>query len=223
MRTTALPSILEILAKNYNNRNEKAYLYELAREYIPTTDDKLPVEKNKLIGGFYGLSDFFELKGIVEETLDRLSIYDYDVEASADEFAYHPGRCAVLTIDGERIGVFGELHPQVAENYGIVERVYAFELEADLLFKYTKSEKQYTPLPKFPAVTRDIAVICDENIPVLTLEKAMKNLLVLLSNLLSSLMYIKVNRLKRVRRMLHSESQCVLIMKPSQMNTLTAL
>lgn len=174
MRTTALPSILEILAKNYNNRNEKAYLYELAREYIPTTDDKLPVEKNKLIGGFYGLSDFFELKGIVEETLDRLSIYDYDVEASADEFAYHPGRCAVLTIDGERIGVFGELHPQVAENYGIVERVYAFELEADLLFKYTKSEKQYTPLPKFPAVTRDIAVICDENIPVLTLEKAMK-------------------------------------------------
>mgnify|MGYP000814023371 FL=1 len=174
MRTTALPSILEILAKNYNNRNEKAYLYELAREYIPTTDDKLPVEKNKLIGGFYGLSDFFELKGIVEETLDRLSIYDYDVEASADEFAYHPGRCAVLTIDGERIGVFGELHPQVAENYGIVERVYAFELEADLLFKYTKSEKQYTPLPQFPAVTRDIAVICDENIPVLTLEKAMK-------------------------------------------------
>lgn len=128
MRTTALPSILEILAKNYNNRNEKAYLYELAREYIPTTDDKLPVEKNKLIGGFYGLSDFFELKGIVEETLDRLSIYDYDVEASADEFAYHPGRCAVLTIDGERIGVFGELHPQVAENYGIVERVYALSL-----------------------------------------------------------------------------------------------
>ena len=174
MRTTALPSMLEILAKNYNNRNEYAYLFEIAKEYIPTTDDKLPIEKNKLIGGFYGLSDFFELKGIVEETLDRLSIYDYDVEASADEFAYHPGRCAVLTIDGERIGVFGELHPQVAENYGIGERVYAFELEADLLFKYTKSEKQYTPLPKFPAVTRDIAVICDENIPVLTLEKAMK-------------------------------------------------
>lgn len=223
MRTTALPSILEILAKNYNNRNEKAYLYELAREYIPTTDDKLPVEKNKLIGGFYGLSDFFELKGIVEETLDRLSIYDYDVEASADEFAYHPGRCAVLTIDGERIGVFGELHPQVAENYGIVERVYAFELEADLLFKYTKSEKQYTPLPKFPAVTRDIAVICDENIPVLTLEKAMKTSA---GSTLESVKLFDVyqgEQIERVRRMLHSESQCVLIMKPSQMNTLTAL
>lgn len=174
MRTTALPSIIEILSKNYNNRNEKAYLYELAREYIPTQDDKLPIEKNKLIGGFYGISDFFELKGIVEETLDSLSIYGYDVEASSNEYAYHPGRCAVLTID-ERIGIFGELHPQVAENYGIGERVYAFELDADLLFKYTKTDKQYTPLPKFPAVTRDIAVICDENIPVLTLEKAMRN------------------------------------------------
>ncbi len=174
MRTTALPSILEILSKNYNNRNERAYLYELAREYIPTEDDKLPIEKNKLIGGFYGMSDFFELKGIIEEAFDDLSIYGYDVAASSQEYSYHPGRCAVLTISGEKIGVFGELHPQVAENYGIGERIYAFELDADLLFKYAATNKQYTPLPKFPAVTRDIAVICDEDIPVLTLEKAMR-------------------------------------------------
>lgn len=174
MRTTALPSILEILSKNYNNRNERAYLYELAREYIPTEDDKLPIEKNKLIGGFYGMSDFFELKGIIEEAFDDLSIYGYDVAASSQEYSYHPGRCAVLTISGEKIGVLGELHPQVAENYGIGERIYAFELDADLLFKYAATNKQYTPLPKFPAVTRDIAVICDEDIPVLTLEKAMR-------------------------------------------------
>ncbi len=175
MRTTALPSMLEILSKNYKNRNERAYLYELAREYIPTDDDKLPIEKNKLICGFYGMSDFFELKGIVEETLDSLSIYRYDVAASSEEYSYHPGRCAVLTIGGEKIGVFGELHPQIAENYEIGDRVYALELDADLLFKYTATDKHYTPLPRFPAVTRDIAVICDEDIPVLVLEKVMKS------------------------------------------------
>ena len=173
MRTIALPSMMEILAKNYNNRNASAALYELAKEYIPTTPDELPVEKNTLIGGLYGDgADFFQMKGIVEELLDAISVYDYDVEACRDNPSYHPGRCANLVKDGRVFGVMGEIHPVVAENYGMDCRVYCFSLDADALFEMAQPEKTYKPLPKFPAVTRDLALVCDESIPVGTLEKA---------------------------------------------------
>ena len=173
MRTIALPSMMEILAKNYNNRNASAALYELAREYIPTTPDELPVEKNTLIAGLYGDgADFFQMKGIVEELLSAISVYDYDVEACCDNPSYHPGRCANLVKDGRVFGVMGEIHPAVAENYGMDCRVYSFSLDADALFELSQPEKTYKPLPKFPAVTRDLALLCDESIPVGTLEKA---------------------------------------------------
>ena len=173
MRTVALPSMMEILARNYNNRNPSAALFELATEYIPTSPDKLPVEKTTLIGGMYGGdADFFVIKGIVEQLLERLSVTGWEIEASSGEFSYHPGRCAALTLGGRRLGVIGELHPKVAENYGIAGRVYSFSLDADLMFEQADMEKHYTPLPKFPAVTRDLALICDDGIPVLTLEKA---------------------------------------------------
>ncbi len=175
MRTVALPSMMEVLARNYNNRNPSAALFELASEYIPTAPDALPNEKVTLIGGLYGNgADYFTLKGIVEELLDRLSITDYDVEASTKEYSYHPGRCAVLTVNGKRLGVLGEIHPRCAENYGIKERVYSFSLDMDALFSCGQAEKSYHPLPKFPAVTRDLALICDDTIPVLTLEKAIR-------------------------------------------------
>jgi phenylalanyl-tRNA synthetase beta chain len=173
MRTTALPSMLEVLARNYNNRNVSACLFELATEYIPTEDDKLPLEKPALICGMYGnQADFFTAKGMAEQILEKLSVENYDIQASAEEYSYHPGRCAVLTLDGKRLGVIGEIHPKAAEAYGIGERVYCFTLDVDLMFEYAKNEKKYTPLPKFPAVTRDLALICDDNVPVLTLEKA---------------------------------------------------
>lgn len=173
MRTTALPSMMEILAKNYNNRNPQAHLFELAKEYIPTTPEELPVEKNKLIAGMYGGDiDFFTIKGIAEALLDRAGVYGWDIEASSEPFGYHPGRCAVLTVGGEELGVLGEIHPDCAKNYGIGERVYAMSLDADVMYKNAQLSKSYKPLPKYPAITRDLAVICDENIPVLTLEKA---------------------------------------------------
>lgn len=176
MRTTALPSMLETLARNYNNRNESAYLFEIAKEYIPTTPDKLPVEKNVLTAGFYGGGvDFFKVKGVAEQVLARASVYDYDIKADDEQFGYHPGRCAVLTINGEQLGVIGEIHPKAAENYGINTRVYCFSLNVDTMFEYAKLEKHYKPLPKYPAVTRDLAIICDQDIPVLELEKAIAN------------------------------------------------
>lgn len=172
MRTTALPSMLEILAKNYSNRNTAAHLFELAKEYIPTAPDKLPLEKNTLIAGFYGDCDFFSAKGILEALLAKLGVSDYDIQAADDRFGYHPGRCAVLTINGQELGIIGEIHPECVKNYGIGVRVYAFSLDVDVLYAHADQEKHYTPLPKYPAVTRDLAVICDEGIPVLTLEKA---------------------------------------------------
>ncbi len=173
MRTTALPSMLEVLARNYNNRNASACLFELASEYLPTAADKLPIEKTNLIVGMYGnKADYFTAKGMAEQILERLSVTDYEIEASAEEYSYHPGRCAVLTIDGKRLGIIGEIHPKTSENYGINERVYCFTLDVDLMFECAKTDKKYVPLPKFPAVTRDLALLCDDSIPVLTLEKA---------------------------------------------------
>ena len=157
MRTTALPSMLEILQRNYNNRNASAHLFEIAREYIPTAENELPVEKNKLICGFYGGDglDFFTVKGIVEALFDQISLYNWDIEAVRDQFAFHPGQCAKLSAGDDVLGYFGQIHPKVAENYGIDERVYAVTLDVDLLFTHASPEKQYHPLPKFPAVTRD--------------------------------------------------------------------
>lgn len=176
MRTTALPSMMEILSKNYNNRNASAYLYEICREYIPTEPDKLPIEKEVLIAGMYGdNADFFTAKGILEELLNKAGLQNYDIEASSDEYTFHPGRCAVLSVEGERLGVLGEVHPQCIENYGISTRVYMFKLDVAVLYKYANTEKSYTPLPKYPAVTRDLALLCDEAIPVITLQKAMEN------------------------------------------------
>ncbi len=173
MRTTILPSMLEVLARNYNNRNPEACLYELGREYIPTTENELPIEKNTLVLGMYGgETGFFLAKGMVEQLLEKLNVPQVEAQASAEEFSYHPGRCAVLTACGQRIGVVGELHPKAAENYGIGERVCCATLDVDLLFQLAVPEKTYTPLPKFPAVTRDLALLCQDAVPVRVLEKA---------------------------------------------------
>ena len=173
MRTTALPSMLDTLARNYNNRNGAVALFELASEYYPVEGQELPDEKTKLIAGLYGDNcDFFTAKGMVEQLLDALFISNYEFEASSNEHAYHPGRCAHIMIDDTIIGVIGEIHPKVSDNYGINERILCFTLDVDSLFAHTQTEPTYTPLPKFPAVTRDLALLCDETIPVRILEKA---------------------------------------------------
>ncbi len=176
MRTTALPSMMETLARNYNNRNGSACLYELATEYLPTAEDRLPEEKLKLICGMYGEgADFFTAKGMVESLLEKLNVTDWAIEASPAEFSYHPGRCASLSLGGKPFGIIGELHPEVTENYGMDCRVISFTLDVDSLFQNSSLEKIYRPLPKFPAVERDLALLCDDQIPVNTLEKAIRS------------------------------------------------
>ncbi len=174
MRTTALPSMLEALARNYNNRNANAALFELASEYHPVAGEELPNESTKLIAGMYGNDcDFFTAKGVLEELLDALFVTDYEFEAIT-AYAYHPGRCAQICANGAKLGILGEIHPQVAENYGINERIFCFECDVQALFEAANTQRSYTPLPKFPAVIRDVALICEESTPVRTLEKAMQ-------------------------------------------------
>ena len=176
MRTTTIPSMMELLSRNYNNRNPKACLYEIGNEYIPVDGEPLPDEVPTLTVGLYGDEyDFFSLKGIIETLLSAVGIEEADVEACRQNPTFHPGRCAVLSVDGQQLGVLGEVHPTVCGNYGINRRAYVAKLNLRTLFSLEKVEKQYHPLPKFPASTRDIAVLCDDSLPVLTMEKAIKS------------------------------------------------
>ena len=176
MRTTALPSMMEALARNYNNRNESACLYELASVYLPTEDGKLPDERLKLICGMYGGGcDFFTAKGMAEELFDRFGLKDWDIAACTDEPSYHPGRCGKLNIGGEGLGIIGELHPKVTENYGMDCRVVGFTLDVETLFRCAQLTKTYAPLPKFPAVSRDLALVCGDSVPVKSLEQAIRS------------------------------------------------
>jgi phenylalanyl-tRNA synthetase beta chain len=111
---------------------------------------------------------------MVEDLLEKLCVTDWDIAATSTETAYHPGRCAVLSIDGKTLGIIGEIHPKVTENYGMNCRVFSFTLDVDLLFQNAHTEKTYQPLPKFPAVTRDLALICNDKTPVRALEQAIR-------------------------------------------------
>ena len=176
MRTNAIPSMMDILSKNYNNRNGAVSLYEIGNEYLPVEGEALPDEIPNLVLGMYGENkDFFTLKGVVENLLELLDIEDYDVTACAEDPTFHPGRCAILSKDGEEFGIIGEVHPLVCKNYEINTRVYVGKLDMFKLFALMNDEKTYVPLPKFPASARDLALLCDDSLPVLTMEKAIKN------------------------------------------------
>ncbi|MGN1090661.1 MAG: phenylalanine--tRNA ligase subunit beta [Huintestinicola sp.] len=178
MRTTLLPSMCEVLARNYNSRNADACLFEMGNEYLPKGGE-LPEEPARICIGMYGKDhDFYSIKGIVEKLLDIMGITGVSYEPCkgvSENFgeapAFHPGRCAEVFAEGVALGIFGELHPETAENYGIGTKVYAAKLNLPEMMKLS-APKTYKPLPKFPASTRDLAVVCDEDIPVAHLEKA---------------------------------------------------
>ncbi len=175
MRTTVLPSMLEILNRNYNYRNKSVKLYEVGRIYQPGTGDGLATESKVLSMGAYGEDmDFFAMKGHIEAILSDLRISDIHCEPCADNPSYHPGRCATVWSGSDCLGVFGEIHPLVARNYGVDGRFYCAELSFDGLSLAKGADPEYTPLPKFPDLTRDIAVVCDEAVTVGQLEKAIR-------------------------------------------------
>ncbi|MGN1193929.1 MAG: phenylalanine--tRNA ligase subunit beta, partial [Acutalibacteraceae bacterium] len=173
MRTTVIPSMLDVLSRNYNNRNASAALFELSNEYIWKGPDELPDENEKLTLGMYGDDyDFFTLKGAVEELFDVVGIKNYDVEPLTDDPTFHPGRTAVIKLGDEVISVIGEVHPAVLKNYDIGVKAYVAQVDFASLLKYGDNKRSYKALPKFPASSRDLAFVCDADVPVMKIEKA---------------------------------------------------
>ncbi len=172
MRTTVIPSMLDVLARNYNNRNEAAALFELSNEYIPNGDEKLPDENEMITLGIYGENaDYYTLKGVVEAVFAACGVKDYDIEPLTDDPTFHPGRTAVITVGGKRLAILGEVHPLVLKNYDIGVKAYVGQIDFGLLLEVGDPDRKYTALPRFPATSRDLAFVCGIDIPVLKIEK----------------------------------------------------
>ena len=170
MRTIALPSMLDILARNYNYHNKNVKLYELAKIYQPI-EGQLPAEPKMLTLGTYGEgTSFFTLKGQLEAILSGLRLPKASFTAVKDNPSYHPGRCAAVSMNGEVLGYMGQVHPLVAKNYGLDTEVYCVEIDFSKAFTMMLPEPTFTPLPKYPAVTRDLSLLCDEAVTIAELQ-----------------------------------------------------
>lgn len=174
MRTTILPSMLEIIARNHSYRNKSARIYELGKIYLPREDGLADEPKYLSLGAYGDGVDFFSFKGSIETLLHELRITDVKYVACTDNDSYHPGRCAKVYAGETYLGVFGQIHPLVAANYGMDTEVYTAELSFDAMYEKRGDIPVYQPLPKFPAVTRDIAVVCDEAVTVGALEESIR-------------------------------------------------
>ena len=171
MRTIALPSMLEILGRNNAYHNKTVKLYEVAKVYLPTEGQILPQEPKMLVLGTYGSGEtFFTLKGEIEAIFKGLRIRKAEYTAEKQNPSYHPGRCASITVDGVCVGVMGQVHPLVVKNFGMDCEVYCAELNLSALMDLRMPDPTYTPLPRYPAVTRDLALVCDEAITVAQVE-----------------------------------------------------
>lgn len=175
MRTTALPSIMESLARNYSRNNEYAKIFEVGKVYIKNEDEKeLPTEKNVLSIGIYGDYDFLDLKGIVENIVEELGVKKARYKRESENPTFHPGKTAAITIKNNKAGVFGEVHPDVLEAYGIDVPCYALEIDLDLIYQYSDTTKKYEKIAKFPPAKRDIAVLVDEDVLAFDIEDTIK-------------------------------------------------
>ena len=176
MRPSTIPSMLQILANNANKKNQNVKLFDISRNYKNINGEvekgEVPLQENILTIGMYGDNiDFYILKGIVENVLEATYINRYDVEKETNNKSYHPGRCANIKVGKDIIATLGEVHPIVLNNYDIEKRVYLAEINITKLEKYSRNNKKYVEVPKFPAVERDIAIIVDEKIEVAQIEK----------------------------------------------------
>ncbi|MDR0381009.1 MAG: phenylalanine--tRNA ligase subunit beta [Oscillospiraceae bacterium] len=163
MRTTALSSMLDALGRNEAGRNKQVAFFELAHTYRPA-GDALPEERPILTLGAYGDRDFFALKGAVETILDGLRVRDLSFTRVCEP-SYHPGRCAEVRAGGVTLGVLGEVHPAVAEAFGLSQRTVAAELDFLTVLSARTHAETFAPLPRFPAVSRDLAVVCAAETP----------------------------------------------------------
>ena len=176
MRTMVLPSMLEILGRNYAYHNKSVRMYEIGKVYLPVEGEALPEEPKMLILGTYGANEnFFTLKGELEAIFASLRTKKASYTAVKNNPSFHPGRCAEVSIDGVVLGYIGQIHPLVAANYGMDCEVYCAEISFSKLAEMLLPDATYIPLPKYPAVTRDLSVVCDEALTVAQAENTIAN------------------------------------------------
>ncbi len=176
MRTQLTTSMLTVLGTNFNRKNESARLFEISRRFIPKALPltEAPEELSTMSIGAYGKNeDFFTMKGMVEQVAESLGL-SLTFERSGEPYL-HPGRQAYALLCGERVAVFGEVHPAVAEKYDLDTKAYVAEIKLDILYSAKVQRVYYKPLPKFPAVSRDFALICDIDLPVGTMTDTIRS------------------------------------------------
>lgn len=176
MRTTIIPNVMEVIARNYNRKIEAGKFFELSKVYLA---EELPLkdiadEREVLTIGMYGDVDFFDLKGVVENLMEELNIKNYRI-LSSNHDSLHPGRTAELIINNKRIGWLGEVHPDVLDNYDIPVIAYVAELNFDEIAYQSNAEIKYKQLPKYPSVSRDIAIVVKEEITAGQIEEIIRN------------------------------------------------
>ena len=171
MRTSALPSMMEVLQRNNSYRNKAVKFYETGKVYLPVEGQDLLDEPTYLTLGFYGGGDFFSLKGEAEAILRGMNTVTPEFRAITNDPGFHPGRCAGVYMDGVEVGRLGQIHPLTAANYDLDMEVYAAQFNVTEILNHIQPDPSYHPLPRFPAMTRDIAVVCDAGITVAELER----------------------------------------------------
>ena len=174
MRTVSLNGMLASLATNYNRRNQNVRLYELGNIYLPkqTPVTELPEERMQFTLGMYGEGDFYTMKGVVEELFDKLGMHEKAEYDPSDKKSFlHPGRQADIVYHGNVIGYLGEIHPTVAANYAIKERVYVAVLDMPYVVEYASFDRKYRGIAKFPAVTRDLSMVVPKEVLAGDIEK----------------------------------------------------
>ena len=173
MRTTMMPSMLNVLYTNISRKVESALAFECGHTFTP--QEGLPIETNHLCVGMYGKDvDFFALKGALESILESVGFDNYEIIPETNNTTFHPGRCATIIYNDIYIGTFGEVHPEVVDNYNLGQRVYLAELDLDLIFDNSDRTIIYNPLPKYPATSRDIALLVKDEVIVKQIEDIIK-------------------------------------------------
>lgn len=176
MRTTLLPNMMDLLSRNYSRGVERMAAYEIGNTFYPKSLPIIeePIEKKVLCLGFYGETDFYEIKETVERTLNKMGIKDIEFIREENNPSYHPGRTAKLMVDGEPLGIVGELHPETLKNYSMKVKAYSGELDFERIVELTRLDIKYNPLPKYPSMVRDIAVVVKEEVMAGEIEKTIK-------------------------------------------------
>lgn len=183
MRTTLMPNLLEVLGQNINQNIEEIEVFELGRVFTPQKEKELPQERELLSGALMqkeeeeiwnlDAANFFTLKGKLEEYFAELNITDYEF-VSSQAPTFHPGRTAEIRIGEKKVGIIGELHPDIVEEYELLPRTVLFELEFEVIAGAASDEVVYTELPKYPASTRDIALVVDQKVTASEIEEIIR-------------------------------------------------